>query len=78
MTRSRSILITGCSSGIGYYCAHGMKALSWRVLATARKPGDIARLKSEGLEVLYLDYADPRSIAECLFPERTSRLARRG
>lgn len=61
----RSILITGCSSGIGYYCAHAMKLRGWRVFATARAPGDIARLKSEGLEVLYLDYAEPESIAAC-------------
>lgn len=65
MTQTRSILITGCSSGIGYACAHGMKARGWRVLATARKRKDIARLKSEGLEVLQLDYRDAKSIAKC-------------
>jgi NAD(P)-dependent dehydrogenase (short-subunit alcohol dehydrogenase family) len=65
MSQTRSILITGCSSGIGYACAHGMKARGWRVLATARKKKDIARLKSEGLEVLQLDYRDARSIAKC-------------
>ncbi len=65
MTDTRSILITGCSSGIGYTCAHGMKARGWRVLATARKKKDIARLKSEGLETLHLDYRDPKSIAAC-------------
>ncbi len=26
---------------------------------------DLARLEAEGLEVLYLDYADPQSIAAC-------------
>ncbi len=65
MSQTRSILITGCSSGIGYACAHGMKARGWRVLATARKKKDIARLESEGLEVLQLDYQDTRSIAKC-------------
>ncbi len=65
MSQTRSILITGCSSGIGYACAHGMKARGWRVLATARKKKDIARLESEGLEVLQLDYRDARSIAKC-------------
>jgi NAD(P)-dependent dehydrogenase (short-subunit alcohol dehydrogenase family) len=58
----RSILITGCSSGIGLASAREMKARGWRVFATARKPEDIARLAGEGLESLYLDYAEPESI----------------
>ena len=42
-----------------------MKARGWRVFATARKAQDIARLRDEvGVESLYLDYAEPRSIAE--------------
>lgn len=65
MKDTRSILITGCSSGIGHACAHGMKERGWRVLATARKPADIKRLKGEGLEVLPLDYQDEKSIARC-------------
>jgi len=61
----RSVLITGCSSGIGLAAALEMKARGWRVFATARKPEDIARLKDEhGLESLHLDYAEPDSIAE--------------
>jgi NADP-dependent 3-hydroxy acid dehydrogenase YdfG len=61
----RSILITGCSSGIGLASARAMKARGWRVFATARKAQDIARLRDEvGVESLYLDYAEPRSIAE--------------
>jgi NAD(P)-dependent dehydrogenase (short-subunit alcohol dehydrogenase family) len=60
----RSVLITGCSSGIGLASAREMKARGWRVFATARKQQDIARLKNEeGVESLYLDYAEPRSIA---------------
>ena len=58
----RSILITGCSSGIGYHCAHAMKARGWRVFATARKQDDIRRLTGEGLETLFLEYADEDSI----------------
>ena len=60
-----TILITGCSSGIGYACAKGMKARGWRVFATARKDEDINRLGSEGLETFYLDYADAASVAAC-------------
>jgi NAD(P)-dependent dehydrogenase (short-subunit alcohol dehydrogenase family) len=58
----RSVLITGCSSGIGLASARTMAARGWRVFATARKPADIARLKEGGLESLYLDYAEPASI----------------
>ncbi len=61
----RTILITGCSSGIGWHCALGMKARGWRVLATARKPEDLARLEAEGMEALALDYADPQSVTAC-------------
>lgn len=66
MSSERSILITGCSTGIGYTCAHGMKTRGWRVLATARKRDDIKRLEEEGLEVLKLDYRDEQSIAKCV------------
>jgi NAD(P)-dependent dehydrogenase (short-subunit alcohol dehydrogenase family) len=60
----RGVLITGCSSGIGLCAAQTLKARGWRVFATARKPVDIARLKNEvGVEGLYLDYAEPQSIA---------------
>jgi NAD(P)-dependent dehydrogenase (short-subunit alcohol dehydrogenase family) len=60
----RSILITGCSSGIGLCAARTLKARGWRVFAAARRPADIARLKEQdGVESLYLDYAEPASIA---------------
>ena len=59
----RTVLITGCSSGIGLASAREMKTRGWRVFATARKPEDIARLKAEGFDSLYLDYAEPKSIA---------------
>jgi NAD(P)-dependent dehydrogenase (short-subunit alcohol dehydrogenase family) len=59
----RSILITGCSSGIGRHAAHGMRARGWRVFATTRAEPDVARLNGEGFEALRLDYADEASIA---------------
>ncbi len=59
----RTVLITGCSSGIGECAALGMQARGWRVFATARKPGDIARLKAAGLSAHYLDYMEEESIA---------------
>lgn len=62
----RTILITGCSSGIGLASARMMKARGWRVLATARQPDDLKRLTEEyGLEALYLELADSDAIAAC-------------
>ena len=62
----RSILITGCSSGIGLASARLLKARGWRMLATARTEADRAMLTDEvGVEALHLDLADPGSIAQC-------------
>jgi NAD(P)-dependent dehydrogenase (short-subunit alcohol dehydrogenase family) len=58
----RSILITGCSSGIGLDAARGLKARGWRVFATCRQEVDCDRLRAEGLESFRLDYADEASI----------------
>ena len=65
MTR-RSLLITGCSSGIGYDAAHGMAKRGWRVFATCRNPDDVARLRDEGLECFHLDYRDSDTIRSAL------------
>jgi NAD(P)-dependent dehydrogenase (short-subunit alcohol dehydrogenase family) len=62
----KTILITGCSSGIGLCVAHGLKARGWRVFATARQPDDVARLISEGLESFRLDLNDSESIREAV------------
>lgn len=63
---ARSILITGCSSGIGYDAAHGLARRGWRVFATCRAEADCARLRGEGLESFRLDYDDEASIAEAV------------
>lgn len=60
---ARTILITGCSSGIGLDAARTLAARGWRVFATARAEADCARLRAEGLESFRLDYEDPASIA---------------
>jgi NAD(P)-dependent dehydrogenase (short-subunit alcohol dehydrogenase family) len=62
----RSILITGCSSGIGHAAAHGLKLRGWRVFATARNPDDCERLRSEGLQAFRLDLTDPGTIETAL------------
>ncbi|WP_445005030.1 SDR family oxidoreductase [Halomonas mongoliensis] len=58
----RSLLITGCSSGIGHAAAHAMAARGWQVFATARREADVTRLKEEGLEALVLDLDSSASI----------------
>ncbi len=58
----RTILITGCSSGIGRCLATGLAARGYRVIASARKPPDVEALRAAGLEALALDLDSPESI----------------
>ena len=58
----RSVLITGCSSGIGLCVADGLKKRGYRVFATARNPDDVEQLKKQGHEALQLDLDDSESI----------------
>lgn len=62
--RQTTILVTGCSTGIGRYCANRLKGDGYRVFATARKQADLARLRDEGFSAHYLDYREPGSIRE--------------
>jgi NAD(P)-dependent dehydrogenase (short-subunit alcohol dehydrogenase family) len=63
MTAPRTILITGCSSGIGHRCAQGLVERGWQVIASARKQADVERLRAEGLTAVQLDLSDSASIA---------------
>ena len=58
----KSILITGCSSGIGYCAAHGLRARGYSVFATARRQESVNTLLAEGLESFQLDLNDSSSI----------------
>ncbi|MCG6898710.1 MAG: SDR family oxidoreductase [Gammaproteobacteria bacterium] len=62
----KTILITGCSSGIGLCVAQGLKTRGYRVFATARKEGDVQRLRDSGFESLRLDLTDSVSIANAV------------
>jgi len=61
-TAKRSVLITGCSSGIGECVARGLHARGYRVFASVRNPDDRAAFDQAGFECLVLDYADSASI----------------
>jgi NAD(P)-dependent dehydrogenase (short-subunit alcohol dehydrogenase family) len=61
--QKRSILITGCSSGIGYAAAHELAGRGWQVFATCRKEEDCDRLAAEGLTSFRLDYEVPPTIS---------------
>ena len=62
MASQKSILITGCSSGIGLDAARGLRARGWRVFASCRAEADCERLQAEGFEAPRIDYADTASI----------------
>ncbi|MCH9806552.1 MAG: SDR family NAD(P)-dependent oxidoreductase [Alphaproteobacteria bacterium] len=62
----RTILITGCSSGIGLASVKTMKARGWRVLATARKAEDLRLLAEDvGVTALHLELSDEASVKAC-------------
>ncbi len=62
----REVLVTGCSSGIGYYCAKALKQDGFRVFVTARKDEDVKWLQDEGFEAYKLDLSDSKSISEAV------------
>ncbi|MGZ4954923.1 MAG: SDR family oxidoreductase [Methylobacter sp.] len=66
MNTSKTILITGCSTGIGYTTAVELKKRGHRVLATARKQQDVLRLQQEGFTAIQLDLADSNSIQQAV------------
>ncbi len=60
----KTVLITGCSTGIGYCAAKGLKQRGYRVIATARRKESVDQLSSEGFESLQLDLASSESIQQ--------------
>ncbi|WP_170476929.1 SDR family NAD(P)-dependent oxidoreductase [Ruegeria arenilitoris] len=62
----KSILITGCSSGIGLDAAHGMRERGWRVFASCRQQHDCDRLRAKGFDSPLIDYTKTGSISSGL------------
>jgi len=63
-SHQKTVLITGCSSGIGHCVAAGLKQRGYRVIATARRAESVEQLKAEGFESLQLDLADSESVQQ--------------
>lgn len=59
----KTVLVTGCSSGIGLATAGFLRDRSWQVAPTARKPADLDRLRAEGFDPIALDVSDSASIS---------------
>jgi NAD(P)-dependent dehydrogenase (short-subunit alcohol dehydrogenase family) len=66
MSSRKTILITGCSSGIGYTTALELKKRGHTVVASARKSEDVSRLIQEGFLAVQLDLADSASIQQAV------------
>lgn len=66
MDQQKSILITGCSSGIGYDAAETLKQRGYRVFASARKQADVDNLNAEGFEGILLDMTQAKSMENAL------------
>lgn len=68
----RTVLVTGCSSGIGLSTAVLLAEAGWHVVATLRDPGrgsalaERARSRGVSLDVRPLDVASPASIERCV------------
>ncbi|MEX5598096.1 SDR family NAD(P)-dependent oxidoreductase [Pseudophaeobacter sp. C1-32P7] len=62
----KTILITGCSSGIGLAAARGMRDRGWRVFASCRQQQDCDRMRDEGFDSPLIDYTRPDTITDGL------------
>lgn len=62
MPKPTHILITGCSSGIGYYCALSLAQRGYKVVASCRREADVEKLRQQGLLCVRLDLSDEASI----------------
>jgi NAD(P)-dependent dehydrogenase (short-subunit alcohol dehydrogenase family) len=59
--RNRPVLITGCSSGLGYATALAFANAGYRTIATARNPANVSTLRQKGCQILQLDVSDDAS-----------------
>ena len=62
----KSVLITGCSSGIGLATAKLLKKNQWNVFATARNSNDLSMLTEHNFNAVPLDIANTASVINCV------------
>lgn len=65
-TADKTVLITGCSSGIGLATAHYLQQRGYHIIASVRKPDDVKTLTDQGLECIVLDLANDDSIDQAV------------
>ena len=75
-SKMRSVLITGCSTGIGLCIALGLQKKGYRVFPTARNLEDVKMLQDLGFEALYLDLSSSESIKAAILKlyEKTDKV----
>jgi len=75
-SKVKSVLITGCSTGIGLCVALGLQKKGYRVFPTARSKEDVINLQDLGFEALYLDLSSSESINSAVFKlyEKTDQI----
>ncbi|CAN7384140.1 SDR family oxidoreductase [Pararhizobium sp. LjRoot255] len=77
MTDRPTIIVTGCSSGIGAWCARALARDGWRVFATVRRAEDLRPLENDGIEAFLMDYTKTDtiySLVEQVFARTGGRL----
>lgn len=60
---TKTVLVTGCSSGIGLAAAELLRSNGWTVFPTARKAADLDSLRQAGFDAVELDVGSSDSIA---------------
>lgn len=75
-SKVKSVLITGCSTGIGLCIALGLQKKGYRVFPTVRSNNDLKNLQDLGFEALQLDLSSSESIKAAVFKlfEKTDSL----
>ena len=63
---NKSVLVTGCSSGIGLAAAELLRSKGWKVFPTARRVADLDALRQAGFEAIKLDVASSESVAQAV------------
>ena len=66
-SKVKSVLITGCSTGIGLCIALGLQKKGYRVFPTVRSSNDLKNLQDLGFEALQLDLSSSESIKAAVF-----------